>query len=131
LPGAILDAGWDAPYTEDMETEKGYQKLDGESRRTAERLLRRLREAGHSSTRPRRAVVQVLACAKSCLSPAEILTRGQAFHPPLGLVTVYRTLDVLSDLRLVRKVHLPNGCHSYALAECPHGTMSSASAVIR
>ena len=35
---------------------------------------------------------------------------------PLGLVTVYRTLDLLLSLGLVRKLHLAEGCHTYALS---------------
>ncbi len=40
---------------------------------------------------------------------------------PLGLVTIYRTLDLLAGLDLVRKVHLPDGCHAYAVTACSHG----------
>jgi Fe2+ or Zn2+ uptake regulation protein len=32
------------------------------------------------------------------------------------LVTVYRTLEILHGLGLVRKLHLEAGCHTYALS---------------
>jgi Fe2+ or Zn2+ uptake regulation protein len=49
-------------------------------------------------------------------SGAELLALGRAHHPSLGLVTVYRTLDLLLSLGLVRKLHLAAGCHTYALS---------------
>ena len=49
-------------------------------------------------------------------SGAELLALGRAHHPPLGLVTVYRTLDLLLSLGLVRRLHLTEGCHTYALS---------------
>jgi len=48
--------------------------------------------------------------------PAELLGLGRAHHPKLGLVTVYRTLDILLSLGLVRRLHLDEGCHIYALS---------------
>jgi len=47
---------------------------------------------------------------------AELLVLGRAYHATLGLVTVYRTLDLLLSLGLVRKLHLAEGCHTYALS---------------
>jgi Fur family ferric uptake transcriptional regulator len=41
-------------------------------------------------------------------------------HQNLGLVTVYRTLALLAELNLVRRVHRDNGCHGYVLASPGH-----------
>ena len=87
----------------------------------SQRLLRTLTEAGYSSTRPRRAVVNVVAEGAGGLSAADILERARRAHPSLGLVTVYRTLEILSSLGLVRRIHTTDGCHTYALSQCPHG----------
>jgi len=35
-------------------------------------------------------------------------------HQNVGLVTVYRTLDLLSDLGYVRRVHSDHGCNGFA-----------------
>jgi Fur family ferric uptake transcriptional regulator len=86
-----------------------------------QRLLRSLAEAGYSSTRSRRAIVDVVARAPGGLTAADILERAQGTHPRLGLVTVYRTLDILAGLGLVRRIHMEDGCHTYALAQCAHG----------
>ena len=84
---------------------------------TDERLLRALIEAGYSKTRPRQVVVQTIASVEGCFSPSEILAQGRLQYARLGLTTVYRTLDLLGSLGLVRRVHQEDGCHSYALTE--------------
>jgi len=42
-------------------------------------------------------------------------------HPHIGLTTVYRTLDVLSDIGLVYKFDFGDGRARYELAEGPKG----------
>jgi Fur family ferric uptake transcriptional regulator len=39
----------------------------------------------------------------------------------LGEVTVYRTLEILSALGLIRRLHTEDGCHAYAVATRDHG----------
>ena len=85
------------------------------SERTTD-LVHRVTASGYSNTRARRAVMQALACAHEPISPSELLAAGREYPPALGLVTVYRTLDILAALGLVRKLHLAEGCHSYALS---------------
>src|SRR6185503_11499940 len=75
---------------------------------------------GYKLTQPRRAVLRVMAEAGAMLTPAEIHLRAQAYYPRTGLVTVYRTLDVLTECGAVRKMHQPDGCHSYARASTGH-----------
>lgn len=72
--------------------------------------------AGHSNTRARRAVLQALCEAGGQATPAQLLALGRAHQPNLGLVTVYRTLELLAALGLVRKLHLDEGCSTYALS---------------
>jgi len=79
-----------------------------------------LREAGYKLTRPRMAVLQVLRESDEQLSPYEIHRRGKAIHAPLGLVTVYRTLDILGQLGVARRVHTEGHCHGYASTEGDH-----------
>jgi Fur family ferric uptake transcriptional regulator len=73
-----------------------------------------LREAGYRITQPRLAVLQVLEDSDEGLNPEEIYRRGRAICESLGLVTVYRTLDLLTELGVVRRVHSEQRCHSYA-----------------
>lgn len=75
---------------------------------------------GYKLTRPRRAVLKVIADSGATLSPAEIYTRAKKVYARTGLVTVYRTLEALAECGAVRKVHQADGCHSYALASEGH-----------
>jgi Fe2+ or Zn2+ uptake regulation protein len=80
-----------------------------------------VREAGYRLTQPRLAVLQVLQENSRYLSPTEICERGRALYPSLGLVTVYRTLELLDELGLARRVHGRGNCHGYARANSASG----------
>lgn len=75
-----------------------------------------LRQAGYRLTQPRLVVLQVLQKDDASLNPEEVYQRGKEIYESLGLVTVYRTLDILDELGLVRRVHSEHRCHSYACA---------------
>lgn len=83
---------------------------------TAEDLIAAIVAAGYSNTRARRAVVEALCRAGGQATAAELLALGRVYQPTLGLITVYRTLEILSALGLVRKLHLDEGCSTYALS---------------
>jgi Fur family ferric uptake transcriptional regulator len=73
-----------------------------------------LHRAGYRLTQPRLAILQVLQDNNEGLNPEEVYRQSKAICPSLGLVTVYRTLDLLAELGLVRRVHSEQRCHSYA-----------------
>src|SRR3990167_5685719 len=60
-------------------------------------LAQALAGRGYKLTRPRRAVLRVIARATTSLSPAEIFALARKVYPRTGLVTVYRTLEVLTE----------------------------------
>ncbi len=84
-------------------------------------LLNPLHRAGFRLTRPRRAIARVLAESEDWLRPEVVHQRARRYCPSLGLVTVYRTLDLMLRLGLVRRVHLEDGCHGYAPSHAGHG----------
>lgn len=75
---------------------------------------------GYRITASRRAVMTALGRVDVPLAAAEVLEEARAQHPQLGLVTVYRTLDLFQELGLVRRVHRDDGCHGYTLASPGH-----------
>lgn len=83
-------------------------------------LAQQMREGGHKLTQPRGAILRVLLSTPKPLSPNEIQERGQVLCADLGLVTVYRTLELMEEIGLVRPVHLADGCHGYVLATPGH-----------
>jgi len=54
------------------------------------------------------------------LSARELQERAQAHHERLGLVTVYRTLEILERLGLVRRIHAEGSCHTFIAASPGH-----------
>ena len=95
--------------------------VEGQSRKVVEGMAQALRQAGYRLTQPRLAVSQGLQENNGYLSPAEIYERGRALYPSLGLVTVYRTLEMLDELGLARRVHGRGNCHGYARANSASG----------
>ncbi|MBC7262423.1 MAG: transcriptional repressor [Chloroflexi bacterium] len=85
-----------------------------------ETVIERLQGAGHRLTKPRMAVLQVLESEGEHLSPAEILARGQAIYPALSRATVYRTLELLSELGLLRLIHAGDLRSRVACVEMSH-----------
>jgi Fur family transcriptional regulator, ferric uptake regulator len=69
----------------------------------------RLRARGLRWTPQRRTVIEVLAGADGHITGAELLERCRQRQPATIPSTVYRTLDVLEDLGLVRHGHDANG----------------------
>ena len=79
-------------------------------------LAQEFRSQGHKLTRPRRAILEALLAASCPLSPAEITEQ----EPEVGLVTVYRTLELMESMGIVRAVHVAEGCHGYVLVTPGH-----------
>jgi Fe2+ or Zn2+ uptake regulation protein len=75
--------------------------------------LKRLKAGGSRLTRPRQAVVEVLAGSQRALNATEIFDLAREGYPSLGLVSVYRTLDKLEALGLIQRVHDPDGCQAF------------------
>ncbi len=77
--------------------------------------------AGHKLTAPRRAVLQTVSGMRSTMTARQLLLRARRVYPRLGLVTVYRTLDILLALGHIRRAHLEVGSQTYVAATAPHG----------
>jgi Fur family ferric uptake transcriptional regulator len=82
----------------------------------------RLRGRGLRWTPQRRAVVEVLAASEGHVTGAELLERCRAIDPSTIPSTVYRTLDVLEELGLVRHGHGADGREEFHVGpEGEHG----------
>lgn len=81
---------------------------------------RKLRGQGYRMTGARRSVVRVLQQSPRPLSAGDLHERARRHHPRLGLVTVYRTLEVLERLGLVRRIHGDGSCHAFVAASPGH-----------
>jgi Fur family ferric uptake transcriptional regulator len=84
-----------------------------------DRIREVLATAGHAWTRPRSAVLQILVAAPTPLKVEEIHERLRQVPRRRGinLSSVYRTVNLLRDLRVVRRIQLGEGAQRYELAE--------------
>jgi Fur family ferric uptake transcriptional regulator len=65
-----------------------------------------LQRAGHRSSAPRAAVVELLGRQSCVLSAREMSDRLHAEGNPVGIATVYRTLELLTRMRLVQRLDM-------------------------
>ena len=91
----------------------------------------RLRASGLRWTPQRRLLLEVLEGTSGHVTGAELVERCRAIDPAVIPSTVYRTLDVLEDLGVVRHAHgvdgreefhvLPDGDHGHLYCTNCHG----------
>ena len=72
-----------------------------------------LRDAGLRSGGARSAVLELLARQSCCASAQEIHEALEAAGRSVGIASVYRVLDTLSELRLVQRVDVGDGVARY------------------
>src|SRR5215472_6805369 len=72
-----------------------------------------LRKLGYRLTPQRSMILNVLTEAKEHLNIEQITERVQQHYPNVSLSTVYRTLELLKTIGLVRESHLPGKPPSY------------------
>lgn len=68
-----------------------------------------LREAGHKMTPQRMLILTSLRHAHGHLTAVDIFERVKQSYPYVDISTVYRTLAVLKDLRLISETHMGGG----------------------
>jgi len=71
--------------------------------------LESLEGAGYRRGGARAAVVELLGRQNCCLSAQEIFDRLRKARRPVGIASVYRALEVLAELRLVKRVDAGDG----------------------
>ena len=82
---------------------------------TANKIAGILRQHGYRLTPQRRAVLNAIARSHEHLTPAAIHEKVHQEHPGIGLVTIYRTLDILAQLGLICRVHAAGNSRSYSM----------------
>jgi len=83
-------------------------------------MIERVRAAGYKITPARKAVLQVIDQGHEHLNPADVLTQAQQFYPAIGRATVYRTLELLTELNLVRPIYGGEHALNFIRAEGGH-----------
>jgi len=71
-------------------------------------------------TPARKAVMEILTGCDKPLTAQEIHDRARDHGHSLGIASVYRTLETLSDLDLIQRIHHPQGCEAFGPALTGH-----------
>ncbi|MCA9931359.1 MAG: transcriptional repressor [Anaerolineales bacterium] len=79
-----------------------------------------LRKRGYRVTPARAAIWQILLQHGGHISADDLFALVHESNPKIGRMTVYRTLELLSDLALVRPIYQGTGAAHYILLEDGH-----------
>ncbi|MFA5629514.1 MAG: Fur family transcriptional regulator [Dehalococcoidales bacterium] len=82
---------------------------------SSEKIKAVLRQNGYKATPQRLAVIKEFAQNNEFLTPAELYEKIRKNHPKIGMVTVYRVLDILDELGFTCKVHAGGDCNKYKI----------------
>lgn len=81
-----------------------------------EQFKRILKENGLKVTRQRLVVLEaILSCPEEHLSADEIFALVKVDCPQMGLATVYRTIQLLSELHLIDRINFDDGYVRYEM----------------
>jgi Fur family ferric uptake transcriptional regulator len=82
---------------------------------SVKRVERTLRKRGFKITPQRRSILNAIARSHEHLTPSALHELVIKDHPGIGLVTIYRTLEVLAGLGLICEMHAGGNCRSYLM----------------
>jgi Fur family ferric uptake transcriptional regulator len=82
---------------------------------TEKRIEHALRQHGYKITTQRRTIINAIIQSHEHLTPAAIYEKVCRENPGIGLVTIYRTLEMLAELGLICEMHAGGSCRSYLM----------------
>jgi Fur family transcriptional regulator, ferric uptake regulator len=84
------------------------------------RYVKLIQNQGHRLTPARRTILEVLVQSGGHLSADHLADLVRQGEPGIGRMTVYRTLDLLNELGLIRPVYQGTGAAHYILMDNGH-----------
>lgn len=87
-----------------------------------EQWLTALRKNGNRVTNVQEVLVRILICAESPMSAEQLWKTARQLRPETGRATVYRMVEKLESLDLLRRVHGYQGCNHF-LPTVPESTI--------
>jgi len=88
-------------------------------RLSQKKIMAVLRRYGYRLTPQRRAIIKTVVLSQDHVTPAAIYDKLHQGRPNIGLVTIYRTLEILTRLGLICQVHAGGG-RSYIISASGH-----------
>ena len=82
-----------------------------------EPLVAALDRAGYRLTEPRRAVAELIVAREGHFSAADLIDDARARRLGIGRATIFRALDLFTELSVLERLDLPTGEHAYVPCE--------------
>jgi Fur family ferric uptake transcriptional regulator len=82
---------------------------------TEKRIEHELRKNGYKITSQRRVIISAIIDSHEHLTPAALHERVLRENPSVGLVTIYRTIEILTELGFICEMHAGGSCRSYLM----------------
>jgi Fur family ferric uptake transcriptional regulator len=76
-------------------------------------LAEKLGDAGYRLTGPRRVVAELVSQRSGHFTANDLIADAQARDLDIGRATIFRALDLFTELELLERVDLPSGDHAY------------------
>jgi Fur family ferric uptake transcriptional regulator len=86
----------------------------------ATQIIGQLTKEGHRLTTPRQAIIKLVAPRQDHFSAQEVWAEVRSRHNGIGRATVFRTLDLLTELGVLNRIHGGDGCHRYTVCDTRH-----------
>jgi Fe2+ or Zn2+ uptake regulation protein len=83
-------------------------------------LVSALDEAGYRLTEPRRTVAGLVAARDGHFTANDLLADARAQELGIGRATIFRALDLFTELEVLERIDLPSGEHAYVPCEPQH-----------
>ena len=83
-------------------------------------LVAAMGSAGYRLTEPRRAVAELIAAREGHFSAADLMDDARVRRLGIGRATIFRSLDLLTELGVLERLDLPSGEHAYVPCEPVH-----------
>jgi Fur family ferric uptake transcriptional regulator len=82
---------------------------------TEKRIEQELRKHGYKVTQQRRVIISAIIDSHEHLTPAAMHERVLREDSSIGLVTIYRTIDILTELDFICEMHTGGNGRSYLI----------------
>ena len=87
---------------------------------TGSTIVTVLDRAGYRLTEPRRVVANLIADREGHFTAADLVDDARQRRLEVGRATIFRALELFTELNAVERVDLPNGDHAYVECEPVH-----------
>jgi Fur family ferric uptake transcriptional regulator len=91
-----------------------------QSGESARPFVAALARAGHRVTKPRRTMAELIARRAGHFTAADLLGDAEAHRLRIGRATIFRALELYTELHALERIDLPSGEHAYVACEPVH-----------